>query len=251
VSGVLCYHDLSERWQLGITSIPVERFALQLQYLRHRGFTFGAVDDMPAHPVPLRLAVSLDDAFESQLVAALPVLSAMNITATAFVLADYVGRPARWDYHGHDRRHAGWSQLREWLSAGMRIGSHGASHRDLRGMVPDQLRRELTGSRARIEDRLGVSVTCIAYPFGRHDHAVLKQARETGYRTGLTTRPPADDDSALVRGRVVVSRLDTVHSLTHRLDRSWWGQVERGKQNLVRFWAGGTSIVQQCVGAET
>ena len=251
MSGVLCYHDLSERWQPGITSIPAERFALQLQYLLHRGFTFGAVDDMPVHTASLRLAVSLDDAFETQLAAALPVLSAMNITATAFVLADYVGRSARWDYHGHHRRHAGWSQLSEWLGAGMGIGSHGASHRDLRGMMPEQLHRELTGSRARIEDRLGVSVTCIAYPFGRHDQAVLKQARVAGYRTGLTTRPPADDDSILARGRVVVSRLDTVHSLTHRLDRSWWGQVERGKQHLVRFWAGGTSIVQQWAGAKT
>src|SRR5262245_62173369 len=59
-----------------------------------------------------------------------------------------------------------WSQLSELSSAGIEIGAHTRTHRDLRRLSTPEARDEIAGSRAEIEDRLGRSVESFAYPFG-------------------------------------------------------------------------------------
>ena len=72
------------------------------------------------------------------------------------------------------------------------IGSHTVSHPFLAKCDADTVRDEMTGSRAAIATRLGVTPEHFAYPVGAPDAAGPREfaiAAELGYRTGVTTRP--------------------------------------------------------------
>ncbi len=52
----------------------------------------------------------------------------------------------------------------------------------------EEAKRELTTSKALIEERLGREVDSIAWPWGIYDKELLKIAKETGYRFAFTTK---------------------------------------------------------------
>src|SRR5262245_24852483 len=79
-----------------------------------------------------------------------------------------------------------WSQLSELSSAGIEIGAHTRSHRDLRRLSTPEARDEIAGSRAEIEDRLGRSVESFAYPFGYASSNVIEIVRKE-FRAACTT----------------------------------------------------------------
>jgi peptidoglycan/xylan/chitin deacetylase (PgdA/CDA1 family) len=221
----------------------------QLDHLAERGWEFVPLarllrDEPSGH----RIAVTFDDALETQLTAALPELAKRQIPATAFVVTDYVGREARWDYTGRRARHASWSQLAEWRSAGMCIGSHGRSHRDLRRLDDAAIGDEMSASRQILEDHLECDVFSVSYPFGRHNARVLHAARQAGYRIGLSSDASRAEGEIMAYPRVLVSRLDTPLSIEQRLSDTVWGGVERLKQRIITYWAGGTPLYQRMRG---
>jgi peptidoglycan/xylan/chitin deacetylase (PgdA/CDA1 family) len=84
-----------------------------------------------------------------------------------------------------------WEHVKAMRAAGMGIGSHSHSHRVLQTLSPEVLRADLTDSRAALEQRLGESVTTIAYPVGKSiaaSPAVRAAVVEAGYELGFTTR---------------------------------------------------------------
>jgi peptidoglycan/xylan/chitin deacetylase (PgdA/CDA1 family) len=75
-------------------------------------------------------------------------------------------------------------------SAGMEIGSHTVSHANLAGLGPEELREEVSGSKAALERIAANPVTGFAYPFGKPAHyndAVKDEVRRAGYRYAVTT----------------------------------------------------------------
>ena len=76
-----------------------------------------------------------------------------------------------------------WSALRKLRDAGMCIGSHGATHRELTRCTDDELAREVAGSRQQISEALKIPVRHFSYPWGRFDARVLRAVRKAGYRT--------------------------------------------------------------------
>lgn len=98
-------------------------------------------------------------------------------TASFFVVADRV------DQGSYLCR----TLLGEMVAAGMEIGSHSATHRDLRALSDSELRHETAGSRARIEDAIGVAVTAFSVPFGLFDRRVVAAAFAAGYERVYTS----------------------------------------------------------------
>jgi peptidoglycan/xylan/chitin deacetylase (PgdA/CDA1 family) len=63
-------------------------------------------------------------------------------------------------------------------AAGITFGAHACTHRDLTRLTAAEVEDEMAGSKAVIEDRLGVAVRGFAYPFGRFDarsHAIARR----------------------------------------------------------------------------
>lgn len=64
------------------------------------------------------------------------------------------------------RRFLDWAEAAEMQSAGMTIGSHTLTHRILGQLSDDEQRHELEQSRAQLREKLGTTITTLAYPVG-------------------------------------------------------------------------------------
>ena len=208
---VLAYHKVGTP-ELGGTWCTVRQLRRQLAALRTAGWAaldlerFEArldapLDSPPAAAADRAVLLTFDDAFESFARHAWPELVRAGWGAVLFVVTSYVGGRSTWDLPlpGRRVRHLDWPALRELQRAGLGIGSHAASHCDLRRLPDRELGAELAGSRCALEDRLGVAVRSVAYPFGRADARVQEAARAAGYTLGFSMCPP--------RGRAGVDRL--------------------------------------------
>jgi hypothetical protein len=94
---------------------------------------------------------------------------------------------------GHALR---WEQAREMAAGGIEFGSHTRSHRCLAQLGEPEIERELGGSKAELESKLGTTVDALAYPFGgaaAFDARVVAVARRAGYRVATTYIPGVND----------------------------------------------------------
>ena len=114
-----------------------------------------------------RIEITFDDGYPSDVEIGLPVLRANGLAATFFLCSDRIGADG----------FLGPADVAALLGAGMRLGSHGAAHVDLRPVPEDELRREASGSRAVLEALTGEPVDTFAVPFGSYDRRVLAALR--------------------------------------------------------------------------
>jgi peptidoglycan/xylan/chitin deacetylase (PgdA/CDA1 family) len=72
------------------------------------------------------------------------------------------------------------------------IGAHTVDHFVMRQLSEDELHHQIHGSRTDLERRLGHPVAHFAYPFGREEHADLREfaaVERDGLASAVTTRP--------------------------------------------------------------
>jgi len=90
------------------------------------------------------------------------------------------------------------------LAAGglIEVGAHTRSHPSLASLPLVAQESEIAGSRAHLEDVLGMPVTSFAYPFGRREHytpATVALVREAGFLFGCAHEPrPIEPESSNV-----------------------------------------------------
>ena len=116
-----------------------------------------------------------------------------------------------------DCRAATWDQIREMAAAGVDIGSHTVTHPILPHVGDEQLARELTESRARLEQELGRAVTSFCYPNGDYDARVRNAVAHAGYRIAVTTEHGLNDRR---KDPLALSRVNAEHDLTHFIQNS-------------------------------
>jgi len=225
---VLCYHKLSTRFCWEGTWMTPDRFFAAVDRLRGRGYRFIGEDEylraLDAHDgEPRRLFLTFDDAYASVRSEAFEGLAARGVPFHVFVVSDYAGRDNDWDLGLGRRafRHASWEELAEMTAAGVTVGSHGASHRDLTRADEGALRDELVRSKATIEERLGRAVRTVSYPFGRCNGAVEEAAAAAGYEAGFSLYPSLPNEHvdrfALRRNGVYI--IDTARTVETKLRR--------------------------------
>jgi peptidoglycan/xylan/chitin deacetylase (PgdA/CDA1 family) len=151
--------------------------------------------------------VTFDDGFRSFAEVALPELEKRNIPAALFVPAANLGRPAEW-LAGSTHPDAcetvlGEDELRGLPEGLVTVGSHALTHARLSGLPEADARREIFGSRERIEGILGRPVGLLSLPHGDYDARVLELAREADYTRVFTVSPALADmaDGAFLAGR--------------------------------------------------
>lgn len=154
--------------------------------------------------------ITFDDGHISNFDLALPILAGRSLEATFFITVGWTG--TRENYMG-------WDHLRALTGAGQRIGAHGWTHTLLTHCDDQALRKELTGARMVLEDRLGTAITSVSLPGGRFDRRVLAACAEAGYTQIYTSIPKAapSDGSALV-GRLNIRSTMDVDWMARLLD---------------------------------
>lgn len=157
----------------------------QLTYLDTHGYTtvtMKEVADMLRHgtttPIAHPVALTFDDGWVTQYINALPILKKHHAKATFYIFPNPVGK---------DERFMTWTQLAELKDRGMEIGSHTLSHPLLSKLTPDELHKEMYDSKKTLEEKLGISVTDFASPFGYTSPAVVAELKKDAYETGRTT----------------------------------------------------------------
>jgi peptidoglycan/xylan/chitin deacetylase (PgdA/CDA1 family) len=130
--------------------------------------------------------------------AALPALERLAVPATVFACSGFAdeGRPLRIpELAAHDDAYPGelatmtWDGLRDLAGRGIEIGAHTVSHPHLRETSDEQLERELTESKRRIEAELARPCPLLAYPFGEHDARVRAAAARAGFTAAFGLQP--------------------------------------------------------------
>lgn len=95
-----------------------------------------------------------------------------------------------------------WEQIREMAAWGITIGSHTRTHRDLTRLDPEELEREVRGSKEEIEKHLETSVRFFSYPFNRLDRRVEEAVARAGYALAFAGQDPASSLYSVPRRKV-------------------------------------------------
>jgi peptidoglycan/xylan/chitin deacetylase (PgdA/CDA1 family) len=193
---VLCYHAISDSWPAALSTTPA-LFEAQLGLLLGRGYrpvTFEQAASAP--PASRTFAVTFDDAYRSVLERAQPIMERMGVPGSVFVPTDFPDgpRPMAWPGidqwlggpHESELRCLEWDELRGLARSGWEVGSHTCSHPHLTTVDDETLARELSQSRAAVEDAIGQPCRSIAYPYGDVDDRVIKATRSAGYELGAS-----------------------------------------------------------------
>jgi peptidoglycan/xylan/chitin deacetylase (PgdA/CDA1 family) len=128
-----------------------------------------------------------------------------------------------------------WKQVAALAKAGLEIGAHTVTHRDLQRLTTAEVEGEINTSRDHIAKRLGTPVESFAYPFGSTSPLVFARVQRA-FRVACTTilkRAETEPlhqlpriDMYYIRSLPMLERL-----LTGRLDRYLtvrrWGRVAR------------------------
>jgi peptidoglycan/xylan/chitin deacetylase (PgdA/CDA1 family) len=201
---ILGYHSIDEYGTP--LSVSPRRFEEQMTALAQNGAAALSMAQVAEHlasgrPFPPRaVAVTFDDGFASVVTVAAPILSGLGLTATVYVITGMIGCATDWTFGGRKLPSLPlltWPQLASLNGAGIEIGAHGVSHRDLTLCPRVETAEELQIARTSLESRLGVAVHSLAYPHGAYDPGIVQAARDAGYTTAVTVdqgraRPDAD-----------------------------------------------------------
>jgi peptidoglycan/xylan/chitin deacetylase (PgdA/CDA1 family) len=198
---VLMYHKVNDR-QGNPATVPVALFDEQLAQLRELGFTVVGLDAVLDHygghaPLPERsVLITFDDGYRDNLENALPVLERHGYAGVLFVPIAYLGsrqplpHEERFASEGLLNPTLDWGELAELEAGGIRIESHGISHRPLADLELDEAAREIVLSKLRLESHLGRPIRAFAYVKGSeaHFHTVhLSLLRQAGYEVAFTS----------------------------------------------------------------
>ena len=202
--------------------------------------------------------ITFDDGYRDNLENAAPVLHQHGYPAVQFVPLAYVGdrQPLPHEEHlaasGVINPTVDWEELGELERLGVRIESHGISHRPLADLELDEAAREIAISKLRLEERLGRPVRAFSYVKGSEAHykqVHLSLVRQAGYDVAFTAvsgaNSPASDPLAAAplqrravlgahvraraRGRV---RPDRGEGHGHRHARA--ARLQRGARHVAR-----------------
>jgi peptidoglycan/xylan/chitin deacetylase (PgdA/CDA1 family) len=197
---VLMYHKINDLPGNPLT-MPVALFDEQMDQLRRLGYTVVDLDAVLAHygegkPLPPRaVLITFDDGYHDNLENAAKVLRTYGYPAVLFVPIGYLGDrlPLPHEQHlaadGILNRTIDWDELMELERQGVRIESHGISHRPLADLEVDEAAREIALSKLRLEERLGRPVRAFSYVKGSEAHykpVHLSLVRQAGYDVAFT-----------------------------------------------------------------
>jgi len=217
---ILMYHALAPRGEPASRFVvPARRFTRQLRWLRFRRYTVLGLDEYVRHrlehtlPPPRSVVITLDDAYADNAELAHPLLLRHGLTATIFAVSRRMGGLNDWSSGAEvqGRPLMTWEQAAELRRDGLELGAHTRTHASLPGLAPEELANEIAGSRADLEERLGL-VRHFAYPYGRLDDEAVRAVEEAGFASacGIEEGRNSPGTPALALRRVEIHGTDSL-----------------------------------------
>jgi|GEM_PF-362886 len=196
----LMYHRLASREAYQqitgterIFALPVDEFERQVCYLKEAGYTFVSPEQVERivarrlEPPGSAVLITFDDGCRSVAELGVPILKKHAVQATLFVTTDPDSHAFK-TVGDADRRLTD-EELRALDPGTVHIASHAVTHRPLRGLAADEIRRELESSKRELERILSRDVDYFAVPGNWFDRNVMRIAQEVGYKAVWCSNP--------------------------------------------------------------
>jgi peptidoglycan/xylan/chitin deacetylase (PgdA/CDA1 family) len=220
-SPVLMYHGVGRVAEdpFGLFVSP-ERFGQQMATLATLGLRGVSVRDLMAAREMGQAAglvgLTFDDGYRESLPHVVPVLERHGYTGTLYAVSGLLAGENVWD---PPPRHSlvDGRDVKEWVSRGMEIGSHGATHVRLAALDERRLREEVMGSRLALAEVTGTQPDSFCYPYGSVDPAAVRAVAEAGYSSACAVWRVPGAPPALTTPRVGVTERDASLRLALKL----------------------------------
>ena len=220
---ILMYHSVDSGGDA--LTVPPAELDAHLDYLRSAGYntiTLREVLDaedgrgkLPRRPIVL----TFDDGYVDAATEVLPRLLKRGQKATFFIVSGFCAENANARVTQWHKQFLTWTEVKALRDAGMEIGSHSVSHRKLSPLKRDDLRAEVTQSRAALEGYLGMRIEFFAYPYNDQSKWVRRAVEKAGYR-GAVVGARGDTDPFTLQ-RLTMHRGITPSDLRSMLEETW------------------------------
>jgi biofilm PGA synthesis lipoprotein PgaB len=223
---ILMYHDVLSEPEVFFDLVP-EQFESQLQLLLESGFTPVTLDQVVQHlrtglPLPEKpVVLSFDDGYAGHYDHVFKLLQKYNVPGVFSIF------PGKVDGDIVGRSTLTWEQLKTMAADPLvTIASHSVTHPlDLTQMSDDEIAYEVTASKARLEEQLGIPIKYFTYPAGHYDERVANAVADAGYLAGLTMRQTNEQFAGASESLLAIERLGQ-SNLDWLLDQAWGGTLE-------------------------
>lgn len=203
---ILTYHP--------IKTANNKRFEKQMDMLLNTGQPVSLNNNISALPSRYNIAVTFDDAYQSVLQNALPILRTKNIPATIFVPTGCLGKKPKW-IKNSNHNYANESvlteaQLKALPTDLITVGSHTVSHINLTNVDNSVARKEIFESKKTLEMILNQEITLFAAPYATLNENFIPLLKEAGYQRVFLNVPtfPASRTASYILGRISVEPMD-------------------------------------------
>ncbi|MGA2654389.1 MAG: polysaccharide deacetylase family protein [Gammaproteobacteria bacterium] len=209
---ILTYHNFDPSVPGSMTE-NTTRFEEQLKWLKDNGYTViplkqlvsylqGKTATLPAKSV----VITVDDGKESVYKYMYPIIKQYNIPVTLFIYPSAISNASY---------AMTWDQLRELQKTGMfDIQSHTYWHpnfkQDKKKMTPADYQKDLdiqlVKSKKVLEEKMGTSITLLAWPYGIYDPELEQAAKNAGYEMAFSIdgRPANRSENAMSQPRYLI-----------------------------------------------
>lgn len=158
--------------------------------------------------------MTFDDAYQSVLQNALPILRTKNIPATIFVPTGCLGKKPKWIKNSNhscaNESVLTEAQLKELPTDLITIGSHTVSHISLTNVDKSVSRKEIFESKKTLEMILNQEITLFAAPYATLNENFIPLFKEAGYQRVFLNVPtfPASRTDLYILGRISAEPMD-------------------------------------------
>lgn len=195
----------------------------QIRGLKQAGFEFinfqklAQAENSPSASFQRPIILTFDDGYQDNYQNAFPILQKHGITAVIYPVVGAIGKKqVIWEENEEpfpvDLMTA--EEIKTMSKGGVEFGSHLWHHIHVNRYSAQETQEQLSHSKKKLEEILGMSVLSVAYPFGAYNESILQAAAQAGYCYGVTTDPGvnASPGSHLALQRISVKG----HKLHHR-----------------------------------
>lgn len=158
-------------------------FEAEVQELVNDGYTFYFVKDIPSilkgetTISDKSVVLTFDDGYEDFYSVVFPILKKYNVKGTVFVINHFLNR------HGF----LSTEELYELSHSDLvEIGAHTLDHAYLKQASPEYQIRQITESKAQLEEIIGKPVETFAYPYGDFSANTLDFVKEASYSAAVS-----------------------------------------------------------------
>jgi len=217
---ILMYHLIREAIpgaRFNKMRVAPETFRQQVEWLSRNGWTFCFVSELirtPSAPGQRRVALTFDDGYRDNYLAALPVLHEFKAKATMYPVVDrtpgvdWSTKKKAWHNEGELAREPKISdaEITEMVASGLlELGGHGLTHPNLPQLSEAEAWKEISECKGWLEMTFGKEAPTFCYPFGLYGPREVELVRRAGFIGAVTTAEGVGGPDSFQLSRVKVS----------------------------------------------